>query len=190
MSLFRTYHNLALSKFTKVLWAFCFAALSTTAVQAKNAHSIANAAMTLFADNCFSPFMTANKAETLFTVAGVSYDFYDLDPFSSAPPSPAQGRDVTQGTDRRCEIRFDGSYGPEAMQTAIAALKAEGIRTPGDVPAYFTRTKTTYLLAARRLNLRRVAVVHVGTREGPAGIETFMLVERLLPEAQPENGKG
>jgi hypothetical protein len=138
--------------------------------------------MTVFTDNCFSPFLTAAKAQALFTIANVSYDFYDLDPFSSAAPSPALGREVTDGTDRRCEISFDGAYGPQAADVAIAALDAEGLDTPASVPSHITKTAGTSLLAARRLNPARVAVVHVGTRSGTTGVETFMSVERLLPE--------
>ena len=41
--------------------------------------------------------------------------------------------------------------------------------------------ETTTLLAARKLNPRRTAIVHVGTRQTPKGTETFMLVERLVP---------
>lgn len=162
------------------------ASVSTAAASARDAKGTARAAMTVFADNCFSPFMTAMRAERAFAITGVSYDFYDLDPFSSATPSPALGRAITAGTDRRCEISFVGAFGPQAADVAIAALVVEGLHTTADVPAQFILTKSTSLLAARRLNPTRVAVVHVGTRTGTQGIETFMLVERLLPE----HGKG
>ena len=141
----------------------------------------ARAAMDLFAKNCFSPFMTAEKAARTFALSGSSYDFYDLDPFSSADPSPAEGRPVTPGTDRRCEIAFDGSFADAAAEAAMNALAAEMIFTPADVPARYKAEPTTTLLAARKLNPRRTAIVHVGTRKGASGTETFMLVERLTP---------
>lgn len=143
--------------------------------------------MGLFADHCFSPFLTASKAAKTFALSGARYDFFDLDPFSSADPSPATGRAVTAGTDRRCEISFAGDYAEVAAQAATDALAAEGITTPASLPATFTPHTGTTLLAARQLNPRRKAVVHVGTRQGPQGTETFMLVERLTPSDQDQN---
>ncbi len=158
----------------------CLSLLSGTAV-AGGAQDTARAAMDLFAKHCFSPFMTAEKARTIFGPSGTSYDFYDLDPFSSADPSPATGRTVTPGTDRRCEISFAGDYADTAAQTATAALAAEGITEPGTVPSIFVKDSDTTLLAARKLNPARTAVVQVGTRDTGQGTETFMLVERLTP---------
>jgi len=154
---------------------------ATGPVQAGGPKATARAAMALFVENCFSPFMTAEKAARTFALSGAGYDFYDLDPFSSAAPSPATARAVTPGTDRRCEISFAGTYADQAADAAINALEAEGIDTPALLPAAFTKGDGTTLLAARRLNPRRVAIVHVGTRAGAHGTETFMLVERLLP---------
>ncbi|MGC1503455.1 MAG: succinyl-CoA synthetase subunit beta [Sulfitobacter sp.] len=126
--------------------------------------------------------MRADKAARTFALSGATYDFYDLDPFSGASPSPSALRDVTPGTDRRCEISFAGDYADQAAEAAINALAKEGINTPAALPATFTTDNTgTTLLAARRLNPKRVAIVHVGTRAGVQGTETFMLVERLLP---------
>lgn len=141
--------------------------------------STARAAMQLFADHCFSPFLTAERAAKAFALSGAAYDFYDLDPFSSADPTPATARAVTPGTDRRCEISFAGNYAENAAQAAVNALFAERITEPAPVPASHIKGATTTLLAARRLNQSRVAVVHVGTRQGAQGIRTFMLVERL-----------
>lgn len=143
----------------------------------------ATGGMTLFGDNCFSPFMTAAKARRTFNLANLRYDFYDLDPFSDVAPSPATA-DVTPGTDRRCEVAFNGDYGARAAEAAVVALIAEGILTPADLPDTHVdaRMSGTTLLAARQLNPTRLAVVHVGTRPGPDGIETFMTVERLRPQ--------
>ena len=143
----------------------------------------ATGGMSVFADNCFSPFLTAAKAKRAFNLANLRHDFYDLDPFSDVAPSPARG-DVTPGTDRRCEIAFNGDYGARAAEAAVTALAQEGILTEAGLPETHARAATdgTALLAARQLNPTRIAVVHVGTRPGPDGIETFMTVERLRPQ--------
>ena len=125
--------------------------------------------------------MTAEKAKDAFGLANLRYDFYDLDPFSDVAPSPVIGRSATAGTDRRCEVSFDLDFATQAAQIAAAALASEGIKTPADLPETYRETEGTVLLAARQLNPQRVAVVHVGTRHGPEGIETFMNVERLVP---------
>ncbi|NNL18663.1 MAG: hypothetical protein HKP37_07990, partial [Boseongicola sp.] len=75
-------------------------------------------------------------------------------------------------------------YGVRAAEAAMTALAQEGILTEADLPQTHEGAATdgTALLAARQLNPRRIAVVHVGTRPGPDGIETFMNVERLRPQ--------
>ena len=143
------------------------------------------AALTAFADHCFSPFLTAETARKNIAADGLRLDFYDLRPFSARAPSPVVGRPATPGTDRRCEIAFDGDQGGEAAKTAIAALASEGITDAADLPPTHADAALpgTTLLAARRLNPNRIAVVHTGTRPGPNGLETFLMVERLTPEA-------
>jgi len=141
-----------------------------------------------FAENCYSPFLTAQSAQKALGDTGGRYDFYDLTPFSNAAPSPAYGlRPATTGTDRRCEVSFDGDYTTLAIEFATTGLQAEGITREVPVPATHKPHAGTELLAARRLNPRRIAVVHVGTRNGPAGLETFMNVERLTPAASQAN---
>ena len=147
---------------------------------ARSPQVAADAGIRAFVDHCFSPFMTAEKAQDVFDQPDVRFDFYDLDPFSNVAPSPALG-DVTGGTDRRCEIAFDHDYSAMAAQAVIAQLAKEGITNEADVPETYQASEDTALLAARMLNPRRKAVVHVGTRPGPSGVETFMSVERLLP---------
>ncbi|KMW58454.1 hypothetical protein AIOL_003429 [Candidatus Rhodobacter oscarellae] len=131
-----------------------------------------------FAAHCFSPLMTAAKAAEAFD--GLRYEFYDLDPFRASNPVSAPVKaPVTPGTDRRCEVSFDGAHTKPAIDAVLGALVREGIKTEADLPATFQATDGTALLAARRLNPRKIAVVHVGTRPGPNGVETFMNVERL-----------
>ena len=150
---------------------------------ARSSDTDARAGITAFSQNCFSPRMTAARAADVLNVTNVRYDFYDLDPFiAQNDPSPVTGRAATKGTDRRCEVSFDGDFRSEAANGVFAALEREGIRQHADVPANHEalRTNKTALLAARRLNPRKIAVVHVGTRPGPNDIEeTFIYVERL-----------
>lgn len=143
--------------------------------------SVAQAASEAFAAHCFSPFMTADRADERLAFTGARVEFYDLDPLSDGPISPVIGRAATHGTDRRCEVAFDGNHAELAESAALAGLEMEGIDTVSPVPDRYQPTEGTRLLAARRLNPARVAVVHVGTRPGPNGVETFLLVERLTP---------
>ena len=163
--------------------AVCLASGLSGPAAARSPASDATGGMSLFGDNCFSPFLTAGKARRAFNLANLRHDFYDLDPFSDVAPSPAKGS-VTEGTDRRCEVAFDGDYGARAADAAVVALIREGILTPADLPDTHdtARLPGTTLLAARQLNPNRIAVVHVGTRPGPDGIETFMTLERLRPQ--------
>ncbi|OJI93466.1 hypothetical protein LY10_00366 [Planktotalea frisia] len=157
------------------LASICFASIAAAGT------SVPSKAMRGFAEHCFSPYLTAEKATTRLGMTGVRLEFYDLDPFSSAAPSPVTGRAAKVGTDRRCEVAFDGDHAAQAAKTAVDALTSQGIVTPAALPSSFQSTTGTEILAARQLNPKRIAVVHVGTRKGPGGIETFMTVERLLP---------
>ena len=116
-----------------------------------------------------------------FGSAGIRWDFYDLDPFSSAAVSPVTGRAATPGTDRRCEVSFDGDHVADGEQAVTGELKAEGINTVAEVPELFPAQPGARLVAARQLTPRRVAVVQVGLRNGANGPETFLSVERLHP---------
>lgn len=163
-----------------VVGALGLMVLATTRVQADEA-TLAQAASEAFAVNCFSPFMTAERAEEVLASTGARVEFYDLDPFSNAAPSLVVGRAATLGTDRRCEVAFDGDHAQLAENEAVAGLAMEGIDTVAPVPDRYQPTEGTRLLAARYLNPRRIAVVHVGTRPGANGIETYLLVERMTP---------
>lgn len=143
------------------------------------------AALSAFAANCLSPHLTADAALDRIGRTGARFDFYDLRPFSNVPQSPAATR-ATPGTDRRCEVSFDGDAGAKAAETATQALAAEQITTEAPLPASHAALPGTTLLAARALNPARVAVVHTGTRPGPNGVETFLSVERLTPDASRE----
>jgi hypothetical protein len=133
-----------------------------------------------FSDHCFNPLLTAETAADRLAPARV--DFYDLRPFSSANAvSEPTGRPVTPGTDRRCEVAFDGAHVEAGTEAVLTGLQREGILTEAEVPEAFQPQSGTAVIAARYLNPNRIAVVQVGTRPGPNGIETFINVERLEP---------
>ncbi len=145
-----------------------------------------------FAANCLSPYLTADQAVDRIGRTGARLDYYDRAPASDVAPSQvARGTDqrpVTPGTDRRCDVAFDGDHGMAAAEAAIRTLASEGILTLAPLPETHATAALpgTTLLAARALNPARVAVVHTGTRPGPTGPETFLSVERLTPDASRE----
>lgn len=156
------------------------AALFTVLPHAALASDTATRAINAFATHCFLPSMTSMRADRLLGRTGARVDFYDLDPFFSRnAASDPNGRAVTQGTDRRCEVAFDGDHRDAAVAGALLGLEQQRIDQPATVPGFYNPTSGTALLAARRLSPIRVAVVHVGTRQGPNGTETFINVERL-----------
>lgn len=174
------HHKSALWGALQLLGAIGLIVLAGSRVQADEV-AVPQAASEAFASHCFSPFLTAARAQEVLAMPGVRVDFYDLDPLSNGAVSPVTGRAATQGTDRRCEVAFDGDHARLAESAALAGLALEGIDQTSPLPDRYQRTDGTQLLAARQLNPRRVAVVHVGTRPGPGGIETFLMVERMTP---------
>ncbi len=161
-----------------------FAACLAGSVAGAQAPSIAQDAIAAFAAHCFNPRLTGQLVTERLDPTGARVDFYDLDPFSNVPPTLGVALDATPGTDRRCEVSFDGDYSDQAAEAVLAALEAEGIRASAPLPDTHDATPGTALLGARQLNPNRIAVVHVGTRPGPNGIETFMNVERLTPSTE------
>ncbi len=146
------------------------------------AENLADRAGAAFADNCFSPFLTAKTARPKITPTGARLDFYDLRPFSDAEPSPVTGRAPTLGTDRRCEVAFDGAKTDEAQSWVLRGVEQERLKDRLiAVPKDFALLPTTRHAAAVQLNPDRVAVTQVGKRAGPNGTETYMSVERLIP---------
>ncbi|NNE87017.1 MAG: succinyl-CoA synthetase subunit beta [Silicimonas sp.] len=172
-----------MAKLGNVFAVIAFALIGSDAY-ARSPQTDARAGIQAFVANCFSPFLTGDKARDVFNYANIRYEFYDLTPFSNVDPSPVMGRPATPGTDRRCEVAFNGDYSMEASTAVFAQLRAEGITAPAEVPDTYQPTEGTMLLAARQLNPRRVAVVHVGTRARGSETETFMFVERLLPQGE------
>lgn len=167
--------------FIVVMVALALSAARAEAAEHDAESAVADQAMASFAAHCFSPFLTAETAAERLAAPGVRVAFYDLRPFSDVAISPVVGRAATPGTDRRCEVAFDGAHGVAAAAVAVAALDAEGITDPAPLPEGQVALPGTELLAARFLNPARIAVVHVGDRPGPAGVETFLTVERMAP---------
>ena len=170
-----------------LLAVLAFAVIAATRVAAAQGVAISSGqelrpvlrATYAFADHCFSPFLTTERAAQ---VLPERHDFYDLRPFRpSNPISEPTGRPATPGTDRRCEVAFDGADVEAGIAGVIQGLRQEGITTEADVPADFPAQPGTEFIAARQLNPNRIAVVQVGTRPGPNGVETFLNVERLVP---------
>lgn len=152
--------------------------ITATLATAQNA----DAAGAAFAAHCFSPYLTAQKARDALAPSGARHDFYDLRPFSDVPPSPVTGRAKTPGTDRRCEVAFDGAHVDTAQRWVTTGLTREGLSSRTiPVPRSFQQTAGTKAAAAVQLNPNRIAVTQVGTRPGPNGTETFINVERLTP---------
>lgn len=165
-----------------IVRALLFAA--SVAATPAGANPARAAMLSAFAQHCFSPHLTAASAAQAIAPTGARHDFYDLDPLTASAPSSATS-EVAPGTDRRCEVAFDGDAGAPAAEVAIAGLAAEGIEAEAALPVTHAGAALpgTTLLGARYLNPGRVAVVHTGTRPGPDGVETFLRVERLTPGA-------
>ena len=152
--------------------------MGVAAVAAQSADVVGQA----FADHCFSPYLTEQKAQDTLKPSGARVDFYDLRPFSSAAPSPVTGRAATPGTDRRCEVAFDGTALQNARDWIIIGLTQERLLDRQiDVPAEFPLSPHTTHAAAVQLNPNRIAVTQIGIRPGPNGVETYLSVERLTP---------
>ena len=155
-----------------------------SAVVAQDAASVGKA----FADHCFSPHLTAETAQSNLGPSGARIDFYDLRPFSANAPSPVTGRRLTAGTDRRCEVAFDGNHPAEATHWLKVGLEQEGLlRKNVELPNSVRPNPNARIIAAAQLNPNRIAIVYVGVREYNGAQETFIKVERLtqLDEAKP-----
>lgn len=161
----------------------CICAVSVSTLARANA-DIVDQAFQVFYDNCLNPHLMKTDLEAQLT-DGIRVDFYDLKPFSARTITPVTGRAATPDTDRRCEVAFDADLGGKAAELAADALLNERIMTQTPLPTTHTNAGLhgTTLLAARKLNPNRIAVVHTGTRPSDTGIETFLMVERLTPEA-------
>ena len=136
-------------------------------------------AIRAFNAHCFTKGMTLEQAQQRMRrisntpgVAPLPFElaFYD----TTIAPAPA----AHPGTDRRCQITFDGDYTADALtalQHQMATPPVFG--TPGDLPRTHAPQAGTTFIQGRDLPLNRRAVVHVGLRDG----KTFISVDRLAP---------
>lgn len=147
----------------------------------------AELAIGAFADTCTIRGLTASEAEARMRdyVArqggeGLPFRlaFYDI----TLEPTD---RGVTPGTDRRCEVAFPGNHTAPATEALMALMQQPPVfGRPIPLPITHSPQPGTAFIEGRQLNPRVAAVVHVGTRPtGGDGLETFMNVERLRPEA-------
>lgn len=170
-----------------ILGIAAFVAVAAGCASAAQTPNVADLAQSAFASVCTNPGQTAAVVDARMRahVAGrggnglpFAVDFYDttLGDVSDT---------ITPGTNRRCEVAFSGNHTDDATQTLLTAMQGPPVfGTITDMPDGFTATDGTHFIQARLLNARGTrAVVHVGTRTGPQGLETFINVERLAPPA-------
>ncbi|WP_299831769.1 hypothetical protein [uncultured Roseobacter sp.] len=137
------------------------------------AGTVAEQAIATFNAVCFKAGQTADQARSRMeardgTPLPYTLTFWDRS-LAPAPQAPSR-------IERRCEVSFAGDH----TEAAIAALRTQMARPPVfgfriDLPETHAPQTGTALIEGRELLRGRVAVVHVGLREG----ETFIGVDRL-----------
>jgi len=164
--------------------AVAFAAGQAVADEAPDTAALAQSG---FAAICTNPGQTAAVMEARMRAhvanaggSGLPFgtSFYDTT-LGDTPDDP------TPGTNRRCEVSFPGDHVEDATETLRSAMQGPPVfGTVTELPDGFEAHDGTHFIQARLLNSRGIrAVVHVGTRDGPDGQETFINVERLPPPA-------
>jgi hypothetical protein len=157
--------------------------------QATDRPADADLAISAFAQTCTVRGLTLAEAEARMRAhvadlggAGLPFrlDFYDI----TLEPTD---RSVTPGTDRRCEVAFDGTHTSEAIAALLEVMQTPPVfGTAIPLPITHSPGPGTAFIEGRQLNPRVAAVVHVGTRETAGGPETFINVERLTPSDQDQ----
>jgi len=133
----------------------------------------AQAAISAFTTWCFKAGQTQQVAlANMRTSHGgplpFAVEFWDKS-LAPAPDTPAHA-------ERRCEISFDGDHRDAAMTEVSAKMaKPPVFGTPIALPAPYVASTGTAYIEARELLRKRVAVVHIGMRDG----QTFIGVDRL-----------
>ncbi|MFL4468619.1 hypothetical protein ACERZ8_01545 [Tateyamaria armeniaca] len=151
---------------------WCVALIGHAPFGAASAHPAIDA----FTAYCFKAGQTpaqarANMTDLVGDPLPFTLTFWDKT-LQPAPGTPAHA-------ERRCEVAFDGDHAADAVtevQAKMATPPVFGTSIPLTSP-YEPNAGTAYL-DARELLRKRVAVVHIGTRDGP---ETFIRVDRLPP---------
>lgn len=149
--------------------ALISAALTGTAA----AGPVADSAIASFNAVCFKAGQTAQQARARMQArdgAPLPYalTFWD----KTLAPAPGTAAQI----ERRCEVVFDGDHtgiAGDALRVQMATPPVFGSAI--DLPRTHEASAGTTLIEGRALLRGRVAVVHVGMRQG----RTFMAVDRL-----------
>lgn len=134
-------------------------------------------AITAFTAYCFKAGQTPDQARAnMERLVGAPLPF-ELTFWDTTLAAEPEAPDLIE---RRCQVAWPGDH----TQTAIAALRDKMAEppvfgTPIALPATHRPIPGTALIEGRELLRGRVAVVHVGTRNGAKGNETFIAVDRL-----------
>ncbi len=153
---------------TGIALAMPVAAHATTATAANDAISTFNA--WCFKAGLTADRMRANMEQATTAPLPFALTFWDvsLEPVDFKPPL---------GVERRCEVAFDGDHTDkaiDALRVQMATPPIFGSQT--ELPETHTPLPETALIEGRALPRNRVAIVHVGLRDG----QTFMAVDRLF----------
>lgn len=137
------------------------------------AGTVADSAIASFNAVCFKAGQTAAEARARMEARDGSPLPYTLTFWDKTlEPAPGTAAEI----ERRCEVGFAGDH----TAKAITALRTQMAKPPVfgfeiDLPQTHTPTPHTALIEGRELLKGRVAVVHIGTRDGA----TFVGVDRL-----------
>jgi len=130
-----------------------------------------NPAITIFNKWCFKAGQTEAQARANMNADDAPFilTFWD----DSLEPRPA---DAPDGVERRCELTFVGDHTGRAIEELRVQMATPPVfGTPIPLPQTHRPAPGTALIEGRELLRGRVAVVHVGLRDG----DTFMAVDRL-----------
>ncbi|WP_299599544.1 hypothetical protein [uncultured Tateyamaria sp.] len=135
-------------------------------------------AIDAFVSYCFKAGQTVERARVnMESLAGAPLPF-DLT-FWDKSLEPAPG--TPDHAERRCAVEFQGNHAADAVAAVQAKMAEQPVfGTPISLPAPYTTEPGTAYLEGRALLRGRVAVVHVGTRQG----KTFIAVDRLPEEVE------
>ena len=159
------------------------ALLPATAATAFADNKIALTAISAFEKICTQRgqrlFRVMNRMERFAKEAGYDtlpfeVEFYDTTLESARIP-------VVQGTNRKCLVRFDGDHTRAATKAVLAFVERANFGRETRIPRTHREAQLpgTILFTARLLQSGSKAVLHVGTTQGPTGVQTFINVERL-----------
>ncbi|WP_298837678.1 hypothetical protein [uncultured Roseobacter sp.] len=149
------------------------AALGMLATGVAQAGNSADEAIAAFNGVCFKAGQTADAARVRMEARASSPLPFELIFWDrTLEPGPAAFAKI----ERRCQVTFAGDH----TERAVDALRVQMATPPVfgfaiDLPDTHTAETGTTLIEGRELLRGRVAVVHVGLRDG----QTFMAVDRL-----------